>query len=257
MTSWLSWSVILLFGMMPVMVARTTPQDHQVPKLRVGDADVDGSFIQPYTSTFKLTRKSADGKISEAGRWTSDVKIVERGGKKLLRTQVVKYSKDGAKEFERLHLTDQKTLAPHVLHQTVGGQTTYHLDITGSKIRLTALLTAEAPPLTGESVLEEAPFDLSLFGLLLASFPLRQGYKADFPIFGQASTSSPSFLLAWETMSVGAKEKVQVGEREVEAWPVTTTLRPWTVWVTKEAPYEVKIVQRLSDGSEMVSEIVK
>jgi hypothetical protein len=35
---------------------------------------------------------------------------------------------------------------------------------------------------------------------------------------------------------------------------VETEYRPWTVWLTKEPPYIAKVVQRMPDGSVIVSE---
>ncbi len=247
----MKWLLIVLLGVAWPALAQ------DAPKLKVGDEAVNGSFIQPFKSEFKLTRKGADGKTTDGGRWTSEVKLIERDGKKLLRTHVIKYDTAGAKEFERVHLSDHATLAPVALHHIIGGLTVIHVDAAGTKLKATLLPSAEVAAVTGESTLEQAPFDLSLFGVLLAGFPLREGYTAQFPIFGLTSASNANLILAWETMSVGAKEKVKIGAREIKAWPVTTKLRPWTVWVTKEAPYELKIVQRLPDGSETVSELIK
>lgn len=248
----------VLFGAMltDTKPPTTSQEKSEAVKLKVGDPAIDGSFIQPYKSEFKLTRKSADGKQSDAGRWTSEVKIIERDGRKLLRTYVVKYDKAGAKEFERVNLNESNTMAPLSLHQIVAGLTAIHVDIAGAKLKATMMPSADVAAVAGETTLEQAPFDLSLYGVLLAGFPLQEGYTAQFPVFGLTSTSSASAILAWETMSVGAKEKVKVGTREIEAWPVTTKLRPWTVWVTKEAPYELRVVQRFPDGSTAVSELI-
>lgn len=103
-----------------------------------------------------------------------------------------------------------------------------------------------------EGKVAETPFDISLYGLLLASFPLQEGLTARFPVLGQSSASLLALL--FETATIGPPERLTVGSRSVQAWPVATTLRPWTAWVAKEPPYVLRIEQRLPDGSRQLSE---
>ncbi len=229
----------------PILLAQDAPK-----KVHVGDAEVDGSFIKGFTSSFDLIRKGPDGKTEPFGSWTDDVTILTRDGKSLLRRKVARYNAAGEKDLERVHINDQTTLAPLITHQISGPglQQMTRFEVTDKAVKVVAIQDPERPSISAEVTLAEAPFDLSLYAILLLGFPKTDGYAASFPIVG------PGLQLAWETMRVGPTERVAVENgREVDAVKVTTETRTWSVWFEPEAPYIAKIVQRFPDGSEWTS----
>lgn len=220
---------------------------------RIGNGVVDASFMQPYSAEFRLTRVAPDGTRSSAGRWTDDVTIIDVGGRPHLRRELARYDSTGTRDMWRIHVADRETLAPLRLHMTAGPELRQitHLDYSGSTVTATIVQAPDSPAARAVFELAEEPFDLGAYATLLASFPLEEDYEAVYPILGQTGQ------LEWERMQVKGRERVETIGGEVDSWIVETASYPWTAWLTKEAPYIARIVQRWPDGSEWVSEQVR
>jgi hypothetical protein len=218
--------------------------------LHVGDPEVDGTRIEPYETEFNLVRRAPDGTEKPFGRWTDRLERVTRGDRVILRREVARYTAAGVMDLWRVHTVDARTMAPLVVDQRFGPdmRSVMRLEIEGEKVRQTVVGEADKPASVRELELSEAPFDLSLWAVLLTSFPRTNGQSASFPVLG------PGGVLGWETYTVedGGEVALPSGEA-VSTQEVSTRFRPWTVWLADEAPYIVKIVQRLPDGSEVIS----
>jgi hypothetical protein len=99
----------------------------------------------------------------------------------------------------------------------------------------------------GEVVADQPIFDFNagMFGLLIAGFPLAEGYSARFPVF---NIVEPAKAPAWVDFHVDGKEKVDAGPgKQVEAWRVVVN-SPATDEVMrfdliKEPPYIIRLQQ--------------
>jgi len=217
--------------------------------VRPGDGVVNGAFIESYAASFRLVRKTADGKASPYGRWIDTVRFVSRDGRRLLRRVVARYDSTDTMDLWREHLVDPVSLAPVSTWQRIGAGLSQSARFTfvGDSIDV----QLHNVPTPGDRAvgrrLREPVFDLALYATLLVSFPLGDGYRARFPIYG------PNLDLAWETLTVTGRERVPVEKGEVDAWVVETAGRPWVAWLSREAPYIARIVQRSPDGSEVAS----
>ena len=60
--------------------------------------------------------------------------------------------------------------------------------------------------------------------------------------------------MASETITVHGEEVVEhPSGKSIGTWKISTTSRPWTLWVMDEAPYIVKIVKDFEDGKQSES----
>jgi len=219
-------------------------------RLSVGTPDIDPSFILPYESTLDLAREANDGSLIPDGYWTDKVTFVDRGDRRLMRREVAKFDTQGQRTMWRVHLVDAQTLAPVVTHHREGADQAViqHLDFDNTKVVATVVTSPDQPVLHLSRDLEQAPYDLPIWATILMSLPFQAGYSADFPVVGQG------LVLDWETATVEARETVTTpGGRNVDTWRISTAKRPWTAWVSREAPYIVKTLQNLPDGGRVVS----
>jgi hypothetical protein len=99
-----------------------------------------------------------------------------------------------------------------------------------------------------------------MFGVLLATFPLREGYTATFP------TDPPEYKnkegaepVEWLTFRVTGRESVAAGPgRQVEAWVVETDMSFGhdKFWLTREPPYVIKLIYTGPRGGKQVFEMM-
>ena len=88
-------------------------------------------------------------------------------------------------------------------------------------------------------------FNTGTFGLLLAAFPLKEGYSARFPVF---RSYDPKAEPAWIDFEVKGKELAPAGPgKTVEAWLVVAnspdTNEVMTFDLVKEPPYIIRLRQ--------------
>lgn len=226
-------------------------QSAKLAEVTLGDGTVDGSFIQPYASAFRLWKMGDNGEREPFGRWTDSVRYIEHQGRRVLYRVVARYTAEDVKDLWRDHLVDPETLAPIRTLQHFGEDlgSSVLLEFAGDSLTVELKNGPDAPAQTVGRSFEAPVYDLSLYAILLVGFPLEDGFAARFPTFGN------QLAPVSETMRVTGRERVPVEDgRTVEAWVVETEYRPWTVWLTKEPPYIAKVVQRMPDGSEIVSE---
>lgn len=226
-------------------------QSADVAAVTVGDGTVDGSFIRSYASAFRLWKMGDNGEREPFGRWTDSVRYVEHQGRRTLYRAVARYTAEDVKDLWRDHLVDPETLAPFrtLQHFGDGLGSSVLLEFAGDSLTVEVKNGPDAPVQTVGRSYETPVYDLSLYAILLVGFPLEEGFTAQFPTFGN------QLVPVSETMRVTGRERVPVEDgRTVEAWVVETEYRPWTVWLTREPPYIAKVVQRMPDGSVIVSE---
>jgi hypothetical protein len=106
----------------------------------------------------------------------------------------------------------------------------------------------------GQIELKESVFDYNggMYGILLAALPLKEGLKATFPTLSEDHDE-----LDWITVTVGKQELTDAGPgKQVMAWPIDTegnyaNKSHSIFWVTKEAPYVIKLVTTIPTGKWM------
>lgn len=242
-------TLILILWMLSAaaMPGQPVPQPKAVQEVRPGDPSVNGSFIEPYANQWKMIQQAADGSRSEVGKWTDQVRIIEQDGEQLIqRTQAI-YGPQGEKQSEMVNLTVRSTLLPRRFQRSSGGST-MEMAFDGAQVKI------GRPDLSNarEVDLKMPVFDWTLYGLLLAAFPLEEGYSARFPYF--AGNVSGFYNLEWMSFEVKGRQPVAAAGRQVEAW-LAETEQGWKFWLTKQAPYVIRLEIPAGNGAAQIWEM--
>ena len=220
-----------------------------------------GERLKPFTNLWKMTQQKPNEPAGPVGTWSDALENVSFQGRPAMkRTQIAKYDKKNI-ELRFVSIFDPKTMEPFTFdyarsdngnvrhvefqHSTV---TYRHTDSTGSK------------PEEATVKLDQPVFDFygGMYGLLISSLPLANGYTAEIPAF-----DTTRMAIDWVPVHVKGRETVEAGAgKKAETWVVETPTRLYgrmTWWVTKEPPYVIKAVLEVpekEDGSGKVAAII-
>ena len=221
-----------------------------------GDPSVDGSFIKGYANKWKLVGRGPDGSVVEMGTWTDSARIDTIDGREVILRRQAWVHDLGAEGY--YNVVDHKTLAPILSQYTNAGGIYRRVEFSpdGRAVRYQHSpmplsdgkpFRMSAPMQQGELKLAGSYFDFNsgMFGLLVAGFPLREGYSARFPVF---RSYDPKAEPAWVDFEVKGKEEVAAGPgKTVEAWLVIAhspdTDEVMTFDLVKEPPYIIQLRQ--------------
>ncbi len=222
-----------------------------------GDPAVDGTFIKPYVTKWKVMGRAPDGSVIQMGTWSDATRIDTINGREvLLRWQAWIHDK-GAEGY--YNIVDHRTMAP-ILSQHVNSAGTYRpMEFSPNGKAVTYQEFQPAPPEPGKPMPMSAPaqsglvklkspyfdFNTGMFGLLIAGFPLKEGYLARFPVF---RSYDPKAEPAWVDFEVKGKETVSAGpNKKLETWLVVVhspdTDEVMTLNLAKEPPYVIQLRQ--------------
>lgn len=215
-------------------------QTSQTKKIDVGDPIVGGAFIKPYKNLWKLTYTKPTGESMDAATWSDEVEEITVDSRRLFkRTQVTKYVNGGYSTL--INVFDAKTFAPVSRDFRRKNGMFNHIDFAPGSI---TFQRADAPGTDvkqGTVKLGTPVYDFygGLYGLLIAGFPLKTGFSATFPSLDEDKDN-----IRPATFKVIREEMVGAGpDKQVKAWVVECEDDGMmTFWLTKEAPYVIKLV---------------
>jgi hypothetical protein len=133
---------------------------------------------------------------------------------------------------------DQKTLEPIRAQYESNGEVISDASWNGRRLTARDITTPAASP-AGERIpvtlsveFPKPVFDWHLWGVLVSSFPLADGYEAAFLAHATADSEAP--LLRRFELEVTGRETVDLGERgKVECYVVRVhAATPWTFWIS-------------------------
>lgn len=252
----LSACVVLALGSLagfPTFTRAQSPPATAAEVIKVGDPRLDGSFLKPYKNAWKIVYAFPGKEPFLVGTWTDELSQVQVNGRTLLkRTQMADYAKYNiVTTYENLF--DPKTLAPISMDFKRNDTGEWaHRDFEGARVKYRRGDSGDqAKSQTGELELKEPVFDYNggMYGVLLAALPLKEGLKATFPTLSEDRDE-----LERITVTVGKQELVDAGPgKQVMAWPIDTegsyaNQSHSIFWVTKEAPYVIKLVTTIPTG---------
>jgi hypothetical protein len=178
---------------------------------------------------------------------------VEVNGRHLLkRSQMADYAKYNIVSTYA-NVFDPKTMAPvsQDFKRSDTGEWA-HRDFDGAVVKYRRGTSDDtAKTQTGQIDTKEPIFDYNggMYGVLLATLPLREGFKTTLPTLSEDRDEVDQVSL-----SVGKQELVDAGPgKQVMAWPVDTEANYSNkghsiFWVTKEPPYVIKLVTVIPTG---------
>ena len=227
------------------------------PKVEGGNPGISGSFLQPYTNRWRFTMTKPGSAPVEAGTWSDRMETTSFAGRPALkRTQIAEY-KNGIR-LTFVNVFDPKTmdsLAFDYVRSDTGE--TRHLEVDGKTVHFRRSPgTGDQPAQDYDARVDRKILDYydGLFGILLDSFPLKEGYEAQFPAF-----DSDRAAIDWVHVRVTGRETVPAGEgKQSETWVVHVETKLYgssTWWLSRQAPYVIQAALVLSekDGGTIVT----
>jgi hypothetical protein len=208
----------------------------------MGDGTLNGSFLRPYNNAWIYVAKSADGTVHPQGIWTDHMQwSVVNGKRVMLRVQGTTFLDGRANTI--VNFFDPRTLAP-IKSETHGVDgTIFRRTFDGSHITSVELAGSGDKKDPAAFDLPQAVYDFNggMYGILLASLPLRKGLKGTLPAIADRDPA-----LTAEPFEVIGRESVHAGARgNVTAWVVESTHPDeYTMrfWLTKTPPYIIRLV---------------
>ena len=226
----------------------------QPVKVAVGDSIVNGTSLQPYKNLWQLSIIGQGGKTyPDVGTWSDQLEFVRADGRDCLqRTQIARFKKDGQllATTTTINIFDPRTMAPisrsFTKHPEKGGDEITQVVFRDAAVHMEQ--TKDGKVESKDVTLETRPFDFygGLYGLLLAAFPLKNGFSASLP-----SVNEDDPALSWVTFTVTRQELVDAGPKgRMNAWVVEsdTNLGPMKFWLSKDAPYILRLEYKAKDG---------
>lgn len=228
-------------------VASTTTE------IKVGDSSVDGSFLKPYKNAWQVVYAFPGKEPFLVGTWTDELTAVEIDGRHLLkRTQMADYAKYNI-VTTYVNLFDPTNMAPVSMdfRRSDTGEWA-HRDFDRTQIKYRRGVAGDDGKMqTGQIETKEPVFDYNggMYGVLLATLPLKEGLQATFPALSEDRDELDRI-----TVEVGKQELADAGPgKQVMAWPVDTqgnhaNKSHSIFWITKEPPYVIKLVTTIPTG---------
>ena len=214
-------------------------------RVKLNDPSVDGSFLKPYKNAWKVVYSFPGKEPFLVGTWSDELSTVEIAGRHLMkRTQVADYAKYRV-VTTNINVFDPRNMAPvfDEFRKSDTGESV-HRDFDGAGVSLQRLKSGtDSKAETARLKMDEPVFDYygGMYGVLLAAFPLREGYTATIPTLAE---DGDGFELV--TFVVRKEELVDAGPgKQVMAWPVELDQpnRDHLIfWISKEPPYVIKLI---------------
>jgi len=188
----------------------------------------------------------------DAGTWTDRLQTIVIDGKSYLqRTQIATFKRKNGQvgaTTETINVFDPNTLAP------ISRRFTQHIASTGKNSidettfvgdALTTKSTSSGKTTVTTSRSKTRAFDFygGVYALLWVALPLRPGFSATFPSYGETDaakvTTVAYHVVGTETIADGA-------EGSVKTWRIecNSDIGPLTYWVSDKTPYIIRMVYK-------------
>ena len=223
----------------------------------IGDTAISSKDFKPHQASYQTSVVLPDGKSYDTGIFSEEIRRKEINGKpviEVVQTWGQKVHKEvnpgwAARGLTMVNWTltnvvDGKTLAPAMSSSMNDLKNYQQIEFDGLTVKET---NSTRPPsdnvLKSETKLERPVFNYQagLFGLLLARFPLKEGYSARIPTY-KPSSGTEAGKLEWVSFKVTGKETVTTSTgKKFAAWVVEVDDKN-TFWLSSESPYVIKSV---------------
>ncbi len=204
-------------------------------------ATPNGAVLRPYENAWLMTVRGADGVVHPQGIWSDHVQYHDVGERHLLmRVQGMTYI--NGRSSTTINVFDPATMLPVSSVEHGADGKTLSRDFAGAHVSATRVDAPGAAPVTSEADLPAAPYDYfgGMWGLLLATMPLRPGFDGAFPSIDEFADAP-----AQASYHVVGREMVQAGSHgRVQAWRVRAD-QPgnyrMTFWLLQSPPYVIAL----------------
>ncbi len=227
-----------------LLAARAAQALPEEPRIEGGDPSVHGSFLRPYTNKWKFSMQKPGANPVEAGVWTDTMEaVIHEGRPALKRTQVAQYKKGIRLTF--VNVFDPKTMASLTFDYSRSDTgERRHLEFRDRSAHFRREPgTSDQPAQEYTAKLDHGVLDYydGLYGILLDTLPLKEGFSAKIPAFDTDRAS-----VDWIQVRVTGRESLAgPAGQSFDAWVVHVETKLYdssTWWLTREPPYVLKAV---------------
>ena len=232
------------------MIASATARaDDHARKIEVGNSIVNGELLKPFENswTMQVTRK--DGTVNhDAGLWRDRLELIDIKGKTYgVRFQDATFkNKDGVVvgTTHTVNVFDRATMAPvtRSFERHMVGKEGSSVNIAFEPHKMKLETTADGKTEKKDFRVEPAfDFDGGLYALLWSAFPLKQGFTATLPSYGEDAHPEK---VSWYTFKVSGSEQIDAGHAgKIECWVVEgeSGSGPLKYWLSAAPPYIIRL----------------
>lgn len=208
----------------------------EIPVLSPADGVVSGKRIPAYTNSWEMTALNPDSSIVYRGTWNDEVSFYTKDGKEILkREQHVQYSDKLTIQQEEVYRDNLQHIRLIIFNKGEEPHTDIHYDssrIWGRKVfRVAGSENIEQMSLPFSYEINKPVFDWHLWGILIAGFPLKEGYAAKFLAHESYSYLPGDFR--WFTLKVTGTEMIDGGKwGKVNCYTVEVEAEvKWKLWI--------------------------
>jgi Protein of unknown function (DUF3108) len=193
-------------------------------KVAVGDVKVTGAHLKLFTNLWKMTQQKPDGPAGTVGIWSDALETVTfQGQPAMKRTQIAKYDKKNI-ELRFVSIFDPKTMEPFSFdYSRSDNGNVRHVEFQHATVTYRHINSTGSKPEEATVKLEQPVFDFygGMYGLLISSLPLAEGYAAEIPTF-----DTNKMAIDWVPVRVKGRETVDAGPgKKAQTWMVETATK--------------------------------
>ncbi len=216
-------------------------------KVAPGGATIDGSFIEPYTNKWEVYVQTPDGQENHIRYWTDYVHIIEQDGTPLMHRVQDIYGADRSLQSTWINVVDHQTLVPKKFNVHSLAGVLVFTDFYDDHI-ITSSNQNEGGEFKADTLQSNQPyFDWNLYGMLLIGLPFEEGTTYELP-YWSTQNNTPTSVFA----SIGQEEETEtMSGKKIMTHPVSTS-DGFTFFLSKKAPYVIKLVWDLPNGNKMI-----
>jgi hypothetical protein len=218
----------------------------QVP---VGSALVNGASLKPFENSWRMQVTKKDGTTnSDAGLWKDRFEVIDIDGRHYgVRIQDATFKgKNGdiAATTRTVNVFERGTMAPvtrwYERHVTGKEESSVHIAFKRGSM---AVESREGNKTETRSALVQPAYDFDggLYALLWSALPLKAGFSASLPSYGEGEHPEN---VAWYTFKVTGTERIEAGRMGPrDCWIVEgdSGSGPLKYWLSAQAPYIIRM----------------
>lgn len=216
-------------------------------KVAPGSAIIDGSFIEPYTNKWEVYIQTPNGQENHIRYWTDYVHIIKQDGTPLMHRVQDIYGADRNLQSTWINVVDHQTLVPKKfnVHSPTGALV--FTDFNENQVITSSNQNQEGEFRADTNEVSQLYYDWNLYGMLLVGLPFNEGKTYELP-YWSTQNNSPTSVFA----SIGKEEETKtISGMKITTTPVSTS-DGFTFFLSKKAPYVIKLVWDLPNGNKMI-----
>jgi len=234
---------VALWFALPFFVAAQTQE------IKVGDSEVHGERLRPYTNQWQMKVVRPEGSVLEdAGTWTDQLEAVSIDGKQCWkRTQSATFKRktgEVAATTKTVNVFEAKTMAPvsreFDRHIAGGDDSKLKITFNGTSMKVE---NSEKGKTEVHEIATSNAYDFygGVYALLWVALPLKPDFSATFPSYTEDEHPE---LVQQVTYKVTGRESLETkNAKKADTWLIEsdTSIGYLKYWITEKPPYILRM----------------